>query len=101
MYIAVDGFHIAMDSACDFPNGQWSCSSDGADQRPALGCHQPKYNLWCCKADARALLLAPESFKRATIYVLTRCHLQCYGLHLIASICRRRSRNPSEELWDR
>ena len=42
MYIAVDGFNIAMNSACDFPNSQWSCSSDGADQRPALGCHQPK-----------------------------------------------------------
>src|SRR5664280_754827 len=23
MYIAVDGFNIAMNSACDFPNSQW------------------------------------------------------------------------------
>src|SRR5665811_1649579 len=52
---AVHGFNIAMDSACNFPNGQWPCSSDGADQRPTLGCHKTKQKLWCCKAHARAL----------------------------------------------
>src|SRR5450830_1402368 len=97
MHIAVHGFNIAMDSACNFPNGQWPCSSDGADQRPTLGCHKTKQKLWCCKADARALLLTSEGFKRATIYVLTRRYLQCYGLHLIASIYRHHSRNPSRE----
>jgi len=46
------------------------------------------------ETDANALLFASEGILRTPFHLFQRSYLQRHGLHLIASMFRRRSRNP-------
>jgi hypothetical protein len=94
MHVTVYGLDVAVYPTCHLTDRQRSCANHGTDQFPALRSHEPKQQLRRGETDANALLFASEGILRTPFHLFQRSYLQRHGLHLIASMFRRRSRNP-------